>query len=750
MLEEFGAKWVVQKARTAKYEENFEVRGALHEVLKGRGIKKLYLHQAEAIRKVREGKNIVLMAPTASGKTECYMVPVVEAALQGKCSLLLFPTKALSRDQWARIREFSMLGVRSEVYDGDTPASKRARIRADMPHVIITNVDMLHFMLCHSRLWEDFFSRLKYVVVDEIHAYSGNLGSHVANLMWRMKRVLKNSKRAAKKKDRAQKSLLEVGAGVELDERGAGLKKIKKGGLMGNEVRFIASSATVFNAHEFAQKICGEEFHVVKGESAPTGKVMHAVLEEGEGGIVGISLKAAKQIGKKTIIFANSHNVAERLALVAQNMDMELAVYRSGLPAEERRDIEAGFRSGRIRTMAATSALELGMDVGDADCAIMCGFAGTVTRMRQRIGRVGRKGQDAYAILVAKNNALDAYYAQNPKNYLEGEAESCYANKDNEYIRRVHLLCAARDFALEQEEIGKNDLKICKKLVEEGLLREFSGVFMPTREGTIFARKMSLRGAGRSIRIIDAKGGKVLGEREFSIAIGELYAGAIYLLGGKRYSSLGIDAQEGVAKVRRIEDDSQYYTQALRRKGAEVLKMHGEGKMGDVKLHMGEVHITNEVYGYMLKDSYTGEVIYKKEIDEPLVHEFDTMAFWADWDEFACGGEFADALHALEHVSISMMPAISGSDPSEIGGISYPSGRIFYYEGSEGGSGLAQIIIPRYAQVVKMSLERLRKCGCKEGCPKCIFSPQCGNSNMHLDKDGAARLAQKAIEKILN
>jgi DEAD/DEAH box helicase domain-containing protein len=711
MLDEFRPKWIEQKARPPVFSKDQNlVEEHVFDALRARGVEKLYLHQAEAIKTIKKGKDIVLMAPTAAGKTECYMLPVVEAALQGKCSLLLFPTKALSRDQWDRIREFAMLGVRSEVYDGDTPAHKRSKIRADMPHVIITNVDMLHYMLTNNRIWRTFFKRLKYVVIDEIHAYSGTLGSHVSNLMWRLQRL------------------------TEKEDDGA-------------EVQFIVSSATIGNPREFAQKICNREFELIEGNSAPRAKIMHAVITQDDQSVVTSSIKIAKEMGRKTIIFANSHNMAERLSMIGDKLECDVQVYRSGLPPDERRKLEFDFKSGRVKMLAATSALELGMDVGDADLAILAGFPGTVTRLRQRIGRVGRKGQQAYAIFVAKSSPLDQYYANNPDIYLEGKAESCYAKFDNDYVRYLHLLSASKDKPLLKKEVGRDDLQILSKLEKEELVRTLGDSYTTTKEGTIKCRQISMRNAGQRIKILHAKSGKLLGERDISMAISELYPGAIYLLSGKRYTSLGLDLDEGVAKIIELKDDGQYYTQALKTKNAEILDTLESRKWGIVELSRGPVHISDEVYGYVIKDTFTGATVNKKMIEESLVHEYDTHALWADWDPWADGRpEFADGLHALEHVSISMMPAITGADPAEIGGISYPDGRVFYYEGVEGGTGLSEIIMPRYGEIIQMSENRLRSCKCETGCPSCVFSPQCGNNNYHLNKSSALDLVRKGMD----
>jgi DEAD/DEAH box helicase domain-containing protein len=397
--------------------------------------------------------------------------------------------------------------------------------------------------------------------------------------------------------------------------------------------------------------------------------------------------------------------------------------------------------------MAATSALELGMDVGDADAAILAGFPGTITRFKQRVGRVGRKGQDAYAVFVAQSGPLDQYYAQNPKLYLEGMSEGCYANWQNEHVRSQHILAACRDRAVVEEELMDGDANICKKLIEGGMLRPFGDALIPTKEGQVRIREMSMRNAGRRVKIYDESGKRFLGERELSMAIGELYEGAIYLIGGKKYIGLGMDADAGMARLRRYDDEGGQYTQAIKEKNAQIIEVEEESWWNGIELKRGKVHISENVGAYMVKDAFSGEIISKRELDAPLNYEFDTSAFWADWEGYCDGTErFAEGLHALEHVSIAMMPAISGADGAEIGGISFPTGRIVYYEGVEGGSGLSEIVMPRYEECIQMSLSRLETCKCEKGCPSCILSAQCANSNYCLDKESALELCKKSIK----
>ncbi|VVC03057.1 ATP-dependent DNA helicase Hel308 [Candidatus Burarchaeum australiense] len=689
-----------EKASPAKYGE-LELAPSIRGVLEARGISKLYKHQADAIGLVRQGRNIVVRAPTASGKSEIYLVPLAEASLQGKRSLVIYPTKALSRDQLERFNEFSMLGVRTAVYDGDTPQHEREKIRLRMPHNVITNMDMLHHMLLNERKFAWLWPSLRFIVVDEIHTYSGSFGAHACNVLRRLKRVCVKHKAS---------------------------------------LQFIFCSATIANVREFAELLGEEKFELVDAESASKPEIAHKILVPEESYTVA-SLDETRQLLEKkarnVLIFGNSHNVVERLGMLAREKGVNLKAYRAGLSYETRRELENQFKAGKIRALAATSALELGVDIGNVDAVVLCGFPGTITRVRQRIGRAGRRSGRADAVFVARDSPLDYWYAEHPEKYLRGEPEHCYLNGDNEGALRVHVLSMAKDWPLEEKELASEAQRaVFGQLRAEGLLRPFAGHVIPSPAGLKLIREASMRGMGEGVRIYSLDENKFIGAHERFRAINELFEGAIYLHGGEKYASEGLDLGKGVASVRRIPFETHDYTSALRERDAKVVEEKDSRRLPHINLHYGRVHIVDEVHGYLVKDYLRDAVVDKHELAEPLVNEFDTHAVWAEFDEDSARGvaEFGDGLHAVEHISIAMIPALTGADSAELGGISYPDGTMFIYDGVPLGSGLARVVYENFERIISMAGERLAACTCEKGCPKCILDPQCGNNNHHLSK----------------
>ncbi|NYZ75857.1 DEAD/DEAH box helicase [Candidatus Micrarchaeota archaeon] len=710
-------KEFLEKGDSAHFGE-VEIPKEIMGVLQARGIEKLYKHQADGIKKVRRGENVVITAPTASGKSEIYVVPIIEAALQNERSIVVYPTKALSRDQLARFREFALLGVKSEVYDGDTSPSMREKIRKELPHVLITNMDMLHFILLNSHLFRKFLHSLKYVVIDEIHTYTGTFGSHSSNIIKRLRRV--HSKYSKK------------------------------------QLQFICCSATVGNALEFSEQLVGLPFSLVDARYAPRSTVQHILLNpnqtvEGRESYTALALKAARQLmggGRKLLIFGNSHSVVERIGIIAGETNLHgIKIYRAGLEREERKRLEQEFKSGAIDALATTSALELGMDMGAVDSVILAGFPGTVTRVRQRIGRAGRRGKEANAVFIARDNPLDQYYFENPNEYLKGEPESCYVNPQNEFILKPHLLSLMRDYPADMKEIlaFPEGEQLFSQLREEELCKEFAGGWIPTKKALRQMRQMSIRSAGESIRIYDSEKEKFIGEREEAMAYSELFPGAIYLHGGEKFVSEKLDLGKKTAFVRRLGHETSEYTVALRNREADVTELLGERASLGGQLSYGKVHISDEVYGYMLKDYFHETISRRALLDEPLQYEFDSTAVWFDFPEEAVFGteDFPSGLHAVEHVSIAMMPALTGADPAEIGGVSYPAGRMYIYDSTPHGAGLSKIIFEKFERVEHMALSRLRSCRCARGCPSCILDPQCGNNNRHLDKKAAIEILGK-------
>ncbi|MFH1447434.1 MAG: DEAD/DEAH box helicase, partial [Candidatus Micrarchaeota archaeon] len=387
---------LLEKGRKASF-GSVRMPNDIRGILKSRGVNRFFSHQAKAICAIRKGKNVVIIAPTASGKTESYLVPVIERALEGINTLVIYPTKALSRDQLERFREFSILGVTTEIYDGDTSDHMRRKIRGKPPHVLITNMDMLHYILMNNGLFRTFLKKLGFVVVDEIHTYSGMMGAHASHIIRRLKRIA---------------------------------------GFFGSKPKFIACSATISNAPEFCELLFGEKFVVVDATGAPKAGVRH-ILVNPSISYVSASLKIAERMlakGSKTLVFGNSHSVVERIGLMAKRKGILISVYRGGLTQDARKRVELEFKRGKVGALATTSALELGVDIGSVDSVVLSGFPGSITKTKQRIGRAGRKGRGAEAYFVARDNPLDQYYFENTHEYLRGEPESCYVNPDNAHV----------------------------------------------------------------------------------------------------------------------------------------------------------------------------------------------------------------------------------------------------------------------------------------------------------------------------
>jgi len=704
-----------EPAHSAEYEEAngqtnaTQLNDIVRDVFSSIGVKKLYKHQAEGIKLINEGKNIVVSAPTASGKSEIYMSAVIDAALKGENSLILYPTKALSRDQSRRFGAFALYGVNAEIYDGDTLQTKREKIRANPPNILITNVDMLHFILLHNRLFTKFIKKLKFVVLDELHIYSGVLGAHTANIIMRLKRLTQRTN--------------------------------------GTQLRFIATSATIGNAKSFAEDLFGETFYEVKGTSSPRGEVHHTLINPEEENYLSTCLQIIQDSRKKTLIFGNSHSVVERLGLIAKRAGLPLQVYRGGLKYDKRREIEDAFRSGKTRFLATTSALELGMDIGDVDSVILAGFPGTITRVKQRVGRAGRKGQKAEAYFVARENPLDQYYFENPEEYFNGEPENCYLNKTNRNIAMEHIISSAKDAMLTEEEANTQP-ELIAELVEKKLLKKWGRFYAPTIDGAKSAKKMNIRSIGGIIRLHDEETERFIGEREETMAINELFEGAIYLHSGKAYLSEKLDLEKKVAQLVPYSGDLTEFSTPMRERTADIIEESAEREAFGYPLHFGRVHVSDSVYGFKYKDSLSGKTISEHKFNVPYLHEFNTLAIWLDLDELANEiGNFGNGLHAFEHVSIAMTPAITGADPKELGGISYPYGRMFVYDGVPEGNGVTNVVYNRFEKIVEMAEQRLTSCKCEDGCPKCILDPMCGNDNRFLDKEAGLDIARIMLKR---
>ncbi len=647
-----------------------------------------YKHQIEAFRALNKGKNVVLASPTGSGKTEAYLSYIIKNFKKNKKALILFPTKALARDQLMRLNSLRMYGITTEIYDGDTPSYKRSRIRQNLPSVLITNFDMLHFILLNNQKFKRFFDDLEFVVVDELHTYSGTFGTHVYYIIKRLKRLTKN-------------------------------------------LQFFSSSATIQNPKEFAEKIFNEKFLLVKGKG---NRIIEHHLILPRDSYITHSLKIAEKSRKKTLIFANGHNSVERLGIIGKKMGLNIAVYRAGLNKRIREKIEEDFKKDKIRILATTSALELGIDIGSVENIILAGFPGTITQLKQRVGRARGRGK---AFFVARDSPLDIYYYENENEYINGKEEKAYINTENEKIKNIHYLAMAKERVLMEKEIP-DDVK--EWALSNDYLKKIGLFFIPTPKALRLINKLNIRSFGR--RIIIYEGNNIIGEREEAMAINELYEGAIYLHGGNIYVSEGIDLEKGIARVKRI-GDVDYYTSPLTSKEIEIIEEYENKQFSGFSIHYGKINVSSSLYGFVVKETFSSKTIGKHEFIDPYEFNYDTFGFWLDLEEYTPEG-----LHAFEHIFIAMSHSLTGTDPKEIGGLSYNFGRMFVYEGVPEGNGATKVIFEEFEDILKKANNRLFSCKCEKGCPKCILDPMCGNDNKYLDKEEAKRISKILLENI--
>lgn len=692
-------------------------------------------HQEEALRHLSEGQDVVVATPTASGKSLAYQLPVATSAGDGASALMLFPTKALGRDQLTSLRGMARRLGQAEVearytdYDGDTPREAR-RERRERADVVVTNPDMAHLgILPFHAAWAPFLSRLEWIVVDELHAYRGVLGSHVGNVLRRLLRIC---------------------------------------AAYGAAPRIVAASATIANPGELFTSLTGRRCHVVAEDAAPHGprevvfweppaRAGDAARRRSPVAEAADLAVAFARADLQSLFFCNSRRAAELLARYAQARLGEanawrVDAYRAGYDAAERRRIEEAFSGGDIRVLAATSALELGVDVGSVDAVAMVGYPGSSMSFWQRAGRAGRGGRRALALLVPGDDPLDDHYLRNPDQILDGGVEAAVADAHNAVVHAAHLPCAAAERPIERDETWlapSIDLDAV-----DGLMRRddrwHAASWYPHR-------RVSLRGGsvGR-VRLVDASEGRSLGSVDVARAVRELHEGAVHLHRGDPYLvvELNLEARRATL-LPHIED---WFTQVRGETRVELLRADG----GDPALArelalpegvaVGPVRVVSELSSYVRKRYRTGTILEERPLDLPP-ERFATQAAWLSLAPEAAGtvvapARFPSGMHALEHSMIGLLPAFVLCERADVGGVSYPlhpetgEPTLFVYDGAPGGVGYAAAGAHLIGRWLDAARDRLASCPCATGCPRCILSPKCGNGNQFLDKGAALRLAE--------
>ncbi|UCG11568.1 MAG: DEAD/DEAH box helicase [Deltaproteobacteria bacterium] len=708
----------------------------LREALAKSDISKLYKHQVDALSLFRGGENVVIATPTASGKSLIYNIALLELLAKEPTGygLYLFPLKALAQDQYQAFVSLNEklppeLRLEAAIYDGDTSPTRRRRIKENLPHLIISNPDMLHLgLLPFHQQWESFFRGLSLVVLDEVHTYRGVFGSHVAQVLRRLRRVCS---------------------------------------LYGSEPRFILLSATIANAKDFACRLTGLPFQAVEHNGAPqAGRHFFFINPETSSATVAARLFIqALKAGLKTIAFTQARKLTEILhmnvAQAAPDLASRVSSYRAGFLAEERREIERGLASGAVAGVISTSALEMGIDIGGLDVCILVGYPGTIINTWQRSGRVGRGGRDSIVILVAQPDALDQYFMRHPGDFFQRSFEAAVVDPDNSEVVDAHLPCAAAEIplSLADDLYGQEGL-----LAARAPTLEISGNLLRSVDGeTWYAarrqpqRLVDIRSVGIGYAILEHDGDKVLGKNDGVRVFKECHPGAIYLHRGQQHLVTRLDLKRQNVFVKPVK--VRYYTRALSEKETEILAVERSRPVANFVVRLGRLRVTEQVVGYEKRNLYSGELLDNLPLDLPE-QSFETVGLWLEIEDALQGMvrrqrfHFMGGIHALEHGLISMFPLFAMCDRNDVGGISIPrhlqlqKSAIFIYDGYPGGVGLAVRGYEMIEELLEKTGEVIASCPCDAGCPSCIHSPKCGSGNKPLDKSAALFLVRALLAKI--
>lgn len=711
------------------------------------GIPDPWAHQAAVAEHALDGQSVIVATGTASGKSLAYLVPVLSSLLdgaeapngRGATALYLSPTKALAADQLRAVKELSApLGnaVRPAVYDGDTPVEEREWIR-QYANLVLTNPDMLHrgILPSHPR-WSSFLRALRYVVIDESHTYRGVFGSHVAQVIRRLRRLCAR---------------------------------------YGADPVFLLASATAAEPAVAAGRLTGLPVSAVDDDASPRGELVFALWEppltehHGENGAPVRRTATAETAGLltdlavqsvRTVAFVGSRRGAElisvitqeRLAEVDRSLARRVAAYRGGYLPEERRALERALHSGDLLGLAATTALELGVDVSGLDAVLICGYPGTRASLWQQAGRAGRSGQGALAVMVARDDPLDTYLVHHPEAIFDQPVESTVLDPDNPYVLAPHLCAAAAELPLTEEDLalfGPATRELLPQLEAAKLLRRRAHGWHWTRRESAADLADIRGGGGRPVQIVEVGTGRLLGTVDANAAHGSVHTGAVHLHQGRTYLVRDLDLEDSVALVEQATPS--YSTTARDTTAISVLETDAEISWGDGRLCYGSVEVTNQVVSFLRRRLITGEVLGETKLDLPP-RTLRTRAVWWTVTEDQLDAarinpeQLGGALHAAEHASIGMLPLFATCDRRDIGGVSIPLHpdtllpTVFVYDGHPGGAGFAERGFHTARQWLAATREAIDACECEAGCPSCIQSPKCGNGNEPLHKRAALRL----------
>ncbi|GAA2131964.1 DEAD/DEAH box helicase [Nocardioides bigeumensis] len=743
------------RAGRLRHVEVLAARGAVEEhwpdwaapdvvaAFRAHGVARPWRHQVVAAEAARAGQHVVLATGTASGKSLAYQLPALTAVREGRRDraqrgasvLYLAPTKALAHDQLASLRGLG-LDVRVTTHDGDSSRDERDWSR-DFGEYVLTNPDMLHrSMLPGHRHWAGFWASLTYVVVDECHHYRGVFGAHVAQVLRRLRRVA---------------------------------------ALHGSAPTFVLASATVAEPEVAARRLTGHDVLAVTADHSPRGEVTLALWEPpfvsylGEHGAPvrrAASSETADLLADlvvddvRTLAFVRSRRGVEQVAATAARLVDEVepglgarvAAYRGGYLPEERRAIEADLREGRLTGLAATNALELGIDVHGLDAVLLAGYPGTRAGFWQQVGRAGRGGTDALGVLVARDDPLDTYLVHHPEALFDRPVEATVFDPDNPHVLRPHLCAAAHEQPLTAGDLdlfGPGAGECVDELVAAGLLRRRAqGWFWTDRRRPSDLTDIRSTG-GSPVQLIEAETGRVVGTVDAGGSHATAHAGAIYVHRGEAWHVESLDLEQRVAVMRSARVD--YSTTAREVVDIAIADVRESRSLGAAELSVGTVEVTHQVVSFLRRRVPSGEVIGEEPLDLPPRTLVTTAVWWTVPDDVLdeaglAASDLPGAAHAAEHCSIGLLPLFATCDRWDIGGVStarHPdTGRltVFVYDGHPGGAGFSERGYAVALDWLSATRETIASCECPDGCPSCIQSPKCGNQNNPLDKAGAVRL----------
>ena len=712
----YSEKYQPRLPDTAGPLEDYILVHAIREHLRKRGIKELFQFQVDAKRLIQDGKNVLISAPTGMGKTEAFLIPIIEnlflqAPFTGNRkrpgALFIYPTKALARDQESKIRAYcEVMSLRVAVFDGDTPKNRRSAIYSNPPDILITNPDMIHYHLRKNYSFRGMLASVKYLVIDEIHLCIGSFGSNILWLLRRMKRFQP-------------------------------------------DMQMIGVSATIENAQGFSEVLFDSKVELVEVKNVRRAPLYLSMIYPKESSSLSTMAKVIQYMvaaKSKTLAFANSHLTTESLNLILGNNNVKSEIHRAGLSKSHRDKVESLFRSDRLDVLVSTPTLELGIDIGHLD-SVVTALTG-LTSFLQRIGRAGRKGQQSFATLVFRgDDPISAYYARYPERYIK-EVDPAYVEPNNELVARNQLLSMIQEKPLGDSEYAKYKRFVDPLIDERILLHDFENIVVKdSRMVDKFLQEFSIRGIGESVSI--EINGKKLGERSYPMALSELHPGAMYLHGGHPYQVKKFDQRFNKAEIKSFTN-SGLKTQAERTIFPRVTEVDFEREILGWGTAYVTLDLTESVSGYFVKDIFTDEIREHHTLDEELTYHFQTKGFvfqapipekqlenlaTTDMDEVLMG-----TYHAIEHVLIESGNSFTGGGANQIGGISLgDSGTIVVYDGAPGGSGLSKLLYDNLSKGLRRSLKILEECPCRrrDGCPRCTYSYQCGNNNSPLDRLGA-------------